>query len=78
MAHKPRVTNQFVSIADTAEFIGVDTRTVRNMISDGRLRAYRLAGGRTFRIRRSDLEALLVPFEASADIADAVAAWAAE
>jgi excisionase family DNA binding protein len=70
MAHKPRVTNQFISITDTAEFIGVETRTVRNMISDGRLRAYRVAGGRTFRIRRSDLEALLVPFDAALDGAE--------
>jgi excisionase family DNA binding protein len=57
----PRVANEFVNAKEAAEIIGVTPRTIYNLISDGRLRAYRIPGTRDNRIRRSDIEAALLP-----------------
>ena len=35
----------FMSVNAVADFVDVDPRTVRQMIADGRLKAYRRAGG---------------------------------
>jgi excisionase family DNA binding protein len=60
-----RVTTQsrYISQAETGELLGVTDRTVRNMISDGRLRGYKI--GRTVRLRLSEVEAALVPIAAA-------------
>jgi len=50
-----------MSIADSATYLGVTTRTVQQMIADGRLRAYRL-GPRIVRLRRGDIDAALQPY----------------
>ena len=50
-----------MSVAQTAEYLGVTTRTVQQMIADGRLRAYRL-GPRIVRLRRNDIDAALQPY----------------
>jgi excisionase family DNA binding protein len=47
-----------MSIQDTAVYLGVTTTTVRAMIADGRLTAYRL-GGRIIRLRRDEIDAAL-------------------
>lgn len=49
-----------MTVADVAEYLGVNTKTGRNMIADGRLRAYTL-GPRILRLRRSDVDAALEP-----------------
>jgi excisionase family DNA binding protein len=43
-----------------AEYLGVTERTIRNYVSRGQLRAYRV-GGRVVRIDQDDLDALLRP-----------------
>jgi excisionase family DNA binding protein len=56
--YKPRLTT---GIPGAAQRLGVDVKTVRRMIADGRLKAYRLNGDGLIRINVDDLEALLVP-----------------
>jgi len=53
--------DRFVSIAAAADYLGVTPRTIRNMLLDGRLKAYTL-GARTLRIRLSDIESALTPY----------------
>lgn len=48
----------FVSQAEAAEMLGVTERTIRNFVSRGELRAYKV-GGRLVRIDVVDLEQLL-------------------
>ena len=49
-----------MTIRDVATYLGVTTRTVRTMIADGRLRAYKL-GDRIIRFRRTEVDAALTP-----------------
>jgi excisionase family DNA binding protein len=58
---KNKGADRFLSIAEAAEYLGVNTRTVRNMLYDGRLKAYKL-GPRIVRIRLSDMDAALTPY----------------
>lgn len=53
----------YLSQADAADYLGVSVRTIRQLISDGRLPAYRLSAARNglVRLRRADLDALLTP-----------------
>jgi excisionase family DNA binding protein len=50
-----------MSIANVAVYLNVTTRTVQQMIADGRLPAYRL-GPRVVRLRRDDVDAALTPY----------------
>lgn len=45
---------------DVAKYLGVTDRAVRNMVADGRLRAWRL-GGRVIRFRRDEIDAAMQP-----------------
>jgi excisionase family DNA binding protein len=56
-----KLEDRFVSVAEAAEYLGVDPRTIRNMLRDGRLKASTL-GPRVLRIRLSDLHAALQPY----------------
>ena len=47
---------RLLTIAETAEYVGVDERTVRRWIADGTLRASRI-GGRLIRIKAEDVDA---------------------
>jgi excisionase family DNA binding protein len=47
-----------MTIKDVAEYLGVTTRTARQMVTGGRLKAYRL-GPRVIRFRRSEIDAAL-------------------
>jgi excisionase family DNA binding protein len=49
------LNDRMISIQQAADFLGVDPMTVRNMLKDGRLRAYTL-GPRVLRIRFSDIQ----------------------
>ena len=44
-----------------ATYLDVNERTIRNMLTDGRLKAYKL-GPRIVRIRLSDIDAALEPY----------------
>jgi excisionase family DNA binding protein len=51
----------FLSLADSAEYLGVCERTVRRRIADGSLPAHRVRNSRLIRIDMRDLDALLTP-----------------
>lgn len=51
----------YLSIRETADYLGVTTRCVRQMIADGRLTGYRL-GARLVRLRRHEIDAAMRPF----------------
>ena len=53
--------DRLITVQATAIYLGVDTRTVRNMIHDGRLKAVTL-GPRVLRIRLSDIDSALTPY----------------
>lgn len=55
--------NAYLSPKQVAETLSVSVKTVWNWIEAGRLRAYRLGGGRTLRISRADLDAFMVSCE---------------
>ena len=57
------VEKELLSVQETAQHLGVSESTVRRYISDGRLPAYRLGDERLIRIRRGDLQGLLIPIE---------------
>jgi excisionase family DNA binding protein len=50
-----------LSITDTAHYLNVTTRTIRQMIADRRLRAYSL-GPRVVRLRLDEIDAAMTPF----------------
>jgi excisionase family DNA binding protein len=52
---------RWASIQDTAEYLGVTDRTVRQMIADGRLTGYR-SGGRLIRLDLNEVDAAMKPF----------------
>ena len=53
-----------LSMKDVALYLGVTTRTVRQMVTDGRLKAYRL-GPKAIRFRRSEVDAALELIDAA-------------
>lgn len=52
---------RWLSQAEAAAYLDVDPRTIRNYISRGHLRGYRVRGERLVRIDRADLDDLLAP-----------------
>lgn len=60
-AVRPR---RFVTPAEAAEYLGVTPRTIRQMISDGRLTGYR-SGTRLVRLDLNEVDAAMVPFGGS-------------
>jgi excisionase family DNA binding protein len=50
--------DRLLGIAEAAEYLGVAPRTIHNMLSDKRLKAYKL-GARVVRIRKSAIDAAL-------------------
>jgi excisionase family DNA binding protein len=56
---------RYVKIAEAAEYLDVTTRTVRQMIADGRLTGYR-SGGRLVRLDLNEIDAAMQPFGGSA------------
>ena len=53
-----------MTVQDVAQYLGVTTRTVYQLIADGRLPAYTL-GYRIVRFRRSEVDAALTPTDAA-------------
>ncbi|TYL55756.1 helix-turn-helix domain-containing protein [Nocardioides sp. BGMRC 2183] len=58
-AHGATATPRWVSLQESADFLGVTERAVRNYVSRGVLPASRIRGSRLIRINSADLEALL-------------------
>ena len=56
----PLEPERLMSIREAAAYIGTSTRTITRLVVAGDLKAYRF-GQRLIRLRRSDLDALLVP-----------------
>lgn len=54
MPERPHLT-----VAQSAERLGVSTKTLRRRIADGHLPAYRVNGGRSLRLKVDDVDALL-------------------
>ncbi len=50
----------YITQQEAADMLGVTPRTIRNMVSDGRLVAYHL-GPRVIRLRLDEVEAALTP-----------------
>lgn len=56
----PTARRRLGSIADAAEFAGVNPKTIRRRIADGSLTGYRM-GPRLIRVDLAELDALLRP-----------------
>lgn len=52
---------RWASLKEAAEYLGVTVATIRQMITDGKLRGYR-ANQRLYRVDLNELDAAMVPF----------------
>lgn len=59
--HPELARRRYVSPAEAADYLGVTTRTIRQMVSDGRLTAYR-NGPKLVRLDLNEIDANMVPF----------------
>jgi excisionase family DNA binding protein len=59
--HAPTPRRRYVSIGEAAEYLGVTDRTIRQMISDGRLVGYR-NGRKLVRLDLNDIDARMEAF----------------
>ena len=57
LGKKPAASGEFVSVADAAQIASVAQQTIRVWIRGGKLKRYN--AGRVYRVRRTELEALL-------------------
>jgi excisionase family DNA binding protein len=60
-AERRHPERRWASPSDAAEYLDVTTRTIRQMIADGRLTGYR-SGHRLIRLDLNEIDAALVPF----------------
>jgi excisionase family DNA binding protein len=56
----PAAARRYASLADAAAYMGVNERTIRRRIADGRLTGYRL-GDRLIRVDLNELDEALRP-----------------
>jgi excisionase family DNA binding protein len=56
-----RHPRRYARISEAAEYLGVAERTVRQMISDGRLTGYR-SGGKLVRVDLNEVDDAMQPF----------------
>lgn len=57
--HEHTASNQPLTVAQVADQLKTSSRTVQRWIKEGRLRAVRLPGGRSYRIYQADVDAAL-------------------
>jgi excisionase family DNA binding protein len=69
---KSTITPDFESLQDAAVRIGYSVFTLRELIAEGKLAAYRINDkpGSTIRVRRTDVDALMRPLIPAAVYAD--------
>lgn len=69
------MSNAWMSLQEAAEYLGVSTKTLRRRISEGTLKAYRVGKGprSPLRLRRDDLDGLLVRVPSSEEFQNYVA-----
>ena len=63
--NKPVFTRRYGTLSQAAEYLGVTTRTIRQMIADGRLTGYR-SGTRLVRVDLNEIDAAMEPFGGAA------------
>jgi excisionase family DNA binding protein len=56
---------RYVKVAEAAEYLNVTDRTIRQMVADGRLTAYR-SGTRLVRLDLNEIDAAMKPFGGAA------------
>jgi excisionase family DNA binding protein len=56
---------RYIKVAEAAEYLQVTDRTIRQMIADGRLTAYR-SGSRLVRLDLNEIDAAMQPFGGAA------------
>jgi excisionase family DNA binding protein len=61
----PSTRRRWISQQEAAEHLGVTTRTIRQMVVDGRLRAYK-SGSRLIRLDLNEIDAAMQPFGGAA------------
>lgn len=63
----PKTTpaQRYVTLKESAAYLGVTERTIRNFIARGDLPAYRI-GNRALRIDRTDLDTIIKPLPTAA------------
>lgn len=49
-----------LTVDEVAELFGVNARTIRRWINDGKLPAHRLPGTRKFKLRRADIDSAVI------------------
>lgn len=59
-----------LAIRETAALLALSTRTIHRYITEGKLKAYRVAGEKTIRIKREDVDALLSPIAGEGHVAE--------
>jgi excisionase family DNA binding protein len=59
--HPDKVGRRYASIPAAAEYLGVSTKTVHQMITDGRLVGYNGCGNRIFRVDLNQLDNAMEP-----------------
>ena len=58
------LARRYISILETADYLGVTERTVRQMIADGRLTGYRMAKS-FIRLDANEIDAAMTPYGGS-------------
>lgn len=59
-----RTKREAVDLSNAAAYLGVSHKTLRRLIAEGKLPAFRV-GGRAIRVYAADIEALKVPVRTS-------------
>lgn len=67
---QPGSGRDYLTPEEAAEALGIHVQTMRGYVRSGRVPAYRVAGERAIRIRRTDLEKVLEPLVPEGDTAD--------
>jgi excisionase family DNA binding protein len=60
----------YLTIRETATLLAFSTRTIHRYIAGGKLKAYLVAGEKTIRIKREDVDALLSPIAGEGHVAE--------
>lgn len=65
LVDQPPSRRRYCKISEGAEYLGVTTRTIRQMIADGRLTGYR-SGSRLVRLDLNEIDCAMRPFGGAA------------